>query len=584
MKILIKTVKNNQFSVLLTIFSLGAAEIICMEALIKKDSQLQRRIAANLEQREAQKRGWYVYGAEGEQHKILIDEEILTLSQTIKNMLEDIGYESKVTFPLEKLSINTIKNCFNLIQLYNQKPNAFYQKIHTLTSDELLTILSCIDYLQLPEHFKNAFMTELQKQMTTYTELIESPQFMQLDPEAQKLLMINPTTDCLTTKIIKKYTQKRPINLVGHPNPVNSVAFSPDGTKIVSGSYGLQNNLIVCDAKTGQQLFNLTGYPGTVNSVAFSPDGTKIVSGSVGNQNNLIVWDAKTGQQLLNLDGHPGTVNSVAFSPDGTKIVSGSSGLYNNLIVWDAKTGQQLLNLFDTGTVNSVAFSPDGTKIVSGGHSLRNNLIVWDAMTGKRLFNLVGHPNPVNSVAFSPNGTKIVSGSSGNQNNLIVWDAETGQKISNLVGHLNTINTVAFSLDGTKIVSGSSGNQNNLIVWDAETGQKILNLVGHLNTVNTVAFSSDDTKIVSGGSGNHNNLIIWTLLTNQEETILKNIPRLTAPQIRLLYQLCLQPSKASINQLKGNDRDIFNSLPDDMQNLLKSFFEIKPKGWLSGWW
>jgi len=124
-----------------------------------------------------------------------------------------------------------------------------------------------------------------------------------------------------------------------------SVAFSPDGKKIVSSCWGGQNNLLVWDADTGRQISNLVGHPYGVASVAFNPDGKKIVSGCEGAHNNLMVWDAITGKRLCNLVGHPNTVYSVAFSPDGTKIVSGGWGHQNKLLVWTLLTDQEELLL-----------------------------------------------------------------------------------------------------------------------------------------------------------------------------------------------------------------------------------------------
>jgi WD40 repeat protein len=99
-----------------------------------------------------------------------------------------------------------------------------------------------------------------------------------------------------------------------------SVAFSPDGDRIISGSW--DHSVRVWDGKTGEQLRELKGHTDTVNSVTFSPDGDRIISGSW--DHSVRVWDAKTGEQLRELKGHTDAVCSVAFSPDGDRIVSGS--------------------------------------------------------------------------------------------------------------------------------------------------------------------------------------------------------------------------------------------------------------------
>ena len=108
--------------------------------------------------------------------------------------------------------------------------------------------------------------------------------------------------------------------LEGHSDNVYSVAYSPDGTKIISGSG--DNTVKIWNANTGQCLQTLEGHSDWVVSVAYSPDRTKIISGS--DDRTIKIWDAITGQCLQTLEGHSSNVISVAYSPDGTKIVSGS--------------------------------------------------------------------------------------------------------------------------------------------------------------------------------------------------------------------------------------------------------------------
>jgi len=103
------------------------------------------------------------------------------------------------------------------------------------------------------------------------------------------------------------------------------VSFSPDGKRIVSGSF--DKTVKVWDAQTGQETFILRGHLRYVTSVSFSPNGKWIVSGSI--DKTLKVWNAQTGrhpvsvQETLTLKGHSGAVTSVSFSPDGKRIVSG---------------------------------------------------------------------------------------------------------------------------------------------------------------------------------------------------------------------------------------------------------------------
>ncbi len=280
---------------------------------------------------------------------------------------------------------------------------------------------------------------------------------------------------------------------------VSSVAFSPDGTRLLSGS--ADRTLKLWDAATGALLRTLEGHSDHVRSVAFSPDGTRLLSGS--DDRSLKLWDAVTGAPLHTFQGHLRRVNSVAFSPDGRRVLSASED--RKLMLWDGTSGA-LLHTFEghSDRVVTAAFSPDGTRLVSG--SWDQTLRLWNAETGALLRTFVGH-FLLSSVAFSPDGHRVLSGG---HEKLKLWDAETGALLLTFDGNSEGSKSVAFSPDGRHVLSG---DDKTLKLWDAATGTPLRTFLGHTSFVWSVVFSPDGRRIISGGADG--TVRIWVTATGK---------------------------------------------------------------------
>ncbi|WP_055074966.1 WD40 repeat domain-containing protein [Pseudanabaena sp. 'Roaring Creek'] len=287
------------------------------------------------------------------------------------------------------------------------------------------------------------------------------------------------------------YNIREANRLEGHSNGVRSVAFSPDGKIIASGSF---DNSIKLWNLEGKELQTLTGHSNGVRSVAFSPDGKTIASGSF--DKSIKLWNLE-GKELRTLTGHSNAVLSIAFSPNGKTIASSSSD--KTIKLWNLE-GKELQMLNVHSTVLSVTFSPDGKIIASG--SSDKTIKLWN-LEGKELQTLTGHSNDVLSVAFSPDGKTIASGS--DDNSIKLWNLE-GKELQTLTGHSNKVRSVAFSPDGKTIAS--SGFDKSIKLWNLE-GKELQTLTGHSNRVRSITFSPDGKTIASGSSDK--SIKLWNL-------------------------------------------------------------------------
>ena len=282
----------------------------------------------------------------------------------------------------------------------------------------------------------------------------------------------------------------------GHSNWVNSVAFSPDGALIASGSR--DRSIKIWRVKDGSLIRELEGHTYSVLSVAFSSDGELLASGST--DRTVGIWRVRDGKLLQTLQGHSEWVMAVVFSPNKELIASGSRD--NIINIWRVKDGVLLQTLRGHNNwVLSVAFSPDGELLASGG---RDNVInIWKVKDGKLLQTLKGHSWYVSSVIFSPDGGFLASGSW--DRSIRIWNLKDGSCLRILRGHSYGVYSIVFSSDGELLASGSYDNTVN--IWRVKDGSLLQTLRGHSAQVVSVAFSPDGNLLASAGWDN--TIKIW---------------------------------------------------------------------------
>jgi WD40 repeat protein len=158
----------------------------------------------------------------------------------------------------------------------------------------------------------------------------------------------------------------------GHWAP--SVAFMPDGTRLVTGSF--DGSLRIWDLNTKSLVETIVAGEGNVgiDSVAVSPDGTRIATGMT--DGSAAVWELASQDRVLSLSGHSGRVWAVAFSPDGELLATGSGD--TSIRIWDVSTGTTEYTLRGHNfEVRNLAFHPDGSRLASISAEPGSSVRVW---------------------------------------------------------------------------------------------------------------------------------------------------------------------------------------------------------------
>jgi WD40 repeat protein len=296
----------------------------------------------------------------------------------------------------------------------------------------------------------------------------------------------------------------------GHQTYIESMAVSPDGRLIASGSVA---DVRLWDAARGLEVRRLTGLEGNMGGLAFSADGKLLVTGSYGG--TIRFSDTATGKEVRRFKAPGRWISRLALSADGRRLAVWCQEKASALLVYDAVTGKELRRLTlpasPTPTLYGLSFSPDNKRLAAAsGTDLSVRL--WDAATGNPLAPLDKHGGGLTCLAFSADGRSRAVGCI--DRTLTIWELATG-RVRQKMKHGDIPTSVAFSADGRVLASATNGSYVNadnrdrckIRLWDVVSGKELRRLEGHRGGVYGLAFAPDGTYLASASTDT--TVLLW---------------------------------------------------------------------------
>jgi WD40 repeat protein len=316
-------------------------------------------------------------------------------------------------------------------------------------------------------------------------------------------------------------------------HPVRALAVSPDKSAVAAGR---SNEIHIYDAGSGAYIRSLVdpnlttadkkpvkaAHLSLVESMAFSPDGKFLASGSY---QEVILWDVQTGTPKFRLTGYADRVVALHFSPDGKMLATGGGAPTEDgeIRIVEVPSGKVVVEIKNghSDQVFGVCFSPDGTMLATCGAD--KFVKVWQMPSGKLIKTFEGHTHHVMDVGWKADGKLLVSAGSeapsavsAGQGVIKIWDFEKGEQKQTVQAGGRQITRLLFVGKTPQFVT-SSGDQT-VKFWNVDNGGNTRNLTGNTDYLYAVGVSPDGTIVAAGGEDG-----IVRLYTNNSNTPTKNL-------------------------------------------------------------
>ncbi|MFX0204338.1 MAG: hypothetical protein ACFFDT_00005, partial [Candidatus Hodarchaeota archaeon] len=372
--------------------------------------------------------------------------------------------------------------------------------------------------------------------------------------ESQSMLFfLNISTGIINTIIT-------PYGSISEYYPRYPLALSPDGSLLATGGNSENGYVLLWNLTTKTLFYNLTGHTSYIRTLAFSPDGKFLVSGS--DDKSLRVWNLTSRAEVVSLPQESeGWLISTFFSPNGALLATSEGGVpegsqpSGKIKLWDVATWRIIFMNYHLESP-IIALSPTGTVLVSIDSYVKGNIYAseikfWNTVRGQVAAKSWDVPSPTTSLVVGSNGTILITAdenalinlwnfstehvimeftgsrdpivrtsitvspdeqwlAAGSSDNIIrLWNISSGQNLYNLTGHESSVFSVVFSPDGQWLASGDG--EGTIILWNMTNLSQISyhNLTGHISGINALSFSPDGQLLASGSY--YANILLWNM-------------------------------------------------------------------------